>query len=133
MFKKLKNEIVKEISNDIDMLEFRNTQSLNATNEKIISHITKTARHECSNTIEYQQRIIETLCDALCDKFEKGFLIVSRNNEIPIVISNGKVLTDNSTQGIELSWRNGECPEIEIDGFEGNCEEDSVINVRRNY
>lgn len=132
MFKKLKDEIVDEIKDIVKETEISNFRSLNAVKEKIISHTTQTVRHECSNTIEYQQRIIETLCDVLCDKFEKGFLIVSRNNKIPIVINNGKVLTDDSTQGIQLLWRNGECPEIEIDGFEGNYEEDSVINVRRN-
>ena len=129
MFKKLKDEIIGVINISTNRIIGDNASSL----DKINSHTTSMIRQQCHNTIEYQEHIIESLCDALCNKFEKGFLIVSRNGETPIIISNGKTLTDSSTSGITLTWRNGECPEIEIDGIEYDYEENSAINVRRNY
>lgn len=94
---------------------------------------TTSIRQQHHNTIEYYEHIIESLSEALCNKFEKGFLIVSRDGKIPIVISNGTVLTNDNTSEITLKWSNGECPEIEIGGIEYDYEEDSAINVRRNY
>ena len=132
MFKKLKDEIISAINISTNRIIGDNASSLNVVHDKINSHTTSMIRQQCHNTIEYQKHIIESLCDALCNKFEKGFLIVSRDGEIPIIISNGKTLTDSSTSGITLTWRNGECPEIEIDGMEYDYEEDSAINVRRN-
>lgn len=133
MFRKLKDEIIGAINISTNRITSDHASSLDTARDKINSHITSVIRKEYHNTLEYYEHIIESLCEALCNKFEKGFLIVSRDGEIPIVISNGKVLTDNNTSGITLTWQNGECPEIEIHGLEYDYEEDSAINVRRNY
>lgn len=133
MFKKLKDEIIGAINISTNRIIGDNASSLDAVHDKINSHTTLMISQQCHNTIEYYEHIIESLSEALCNKFEKGFLIVSRDGEIPIVINNGKVLTDDSTSGITLTWQNGECPEIEIHGTEYDYEEESAINVKRNY
>ena len=133
MFKKLKDEIIGAINISTNRILGVNVSSLNTMQDKINSHTTSVIRQQHHNTIEYYEHIIESLSEALCNKFEKGFLIVSRDGKIPIVINNGKVLTDDNTSEITLKWSNGECPEIEIGGIEYDYEEDSAINVRRNY
>lgn len=133
MFKKLKDEIIGAINISTNRILGDNVSSLNTMQDKINSHTTSVIRQQHHNTIEYYKHIIESLSEALCNKFEKGFLIVSRDGEIPIVISNGKVLTDDNASEITLKWSNGECPEIEVGGIEYDYEEDSAINVRRNY
>lgn len=133
LFGKLKDEIMHKINLSTNIIIGDITSSLDKAHKQINSHITQESRRECKNTIEYQKHIIESLCDALCNKFEKGFLIVSRDGEIPIVICNGKTLTDDNTIGVTLVWNGGELPKIEINGNEYDYEEESAINVRRSY
>lgn len=65
-------------------------------------------------TIESQQRTIKILTEALCNKFSNGFFIVSDGGEFPMVIRNGKELTDDLTTSISIKWDINNCPDIDI-------------------
>jgi hypothetical protein len=66
-------------------------------------------------TIESQQRTIEQLTNVLKDKYEHGLLIVGEEGRLPMVIRNGKVLTDETTSYVAVSWTMGEMPHIAIE------------------
>lgn len=66
------------------------------------------------DTIISQQRTIEQLTNALCNKYEHGLFIFGEDGKIPMVIRNGKELTNNMTTSFSIDWCPGEIPEIHI-------------------
>jgi frataxin-like iron-binding protein CyaY len=72
-----------------------------------------------SKTITSQQRTIEQLTNALKDKYEHGLFIVSEDCKVPMVIRNGKEITNNLTSCFSIEWTHGESPNIVIEQFAG--------------
>ena len=68
-----------------------------------------------NKTIESQQRTIEALTNALCDKYNHGLFIYSEDGELPMVIRNGKELTNDMTTEFTICWCPGEVPNIQIE------------------
>lgn len=69
--------------------------------------------------IESQQRTIDVLTNALCDKYNDGLFIYSKDGKIPTVIRNGKELTDDLTQEFTINWAIGNFPNINIEQIAG--------------
>ena len=69
--------------------------------------------------IESQQRTIDVLTNALCDKYNDGLFIYSEDGKIPTVIRNGKELTDDLTQEFTINWAIGNFPNINIEQIAG--------------
>ena len=65
--------------------------------------------------IESQQRTIEALTNALCDKYNHGLFIYSEDGDVPMVIRNGKELTNDMTSQFSICWCPGEAPNIQIE------------------
>lgn len=72
------------------------------------------SKMDALHTIESQQRIIEQLTNALKDKYEHGLFIFSEDCKIPMVIMNGKELTNDMTTYFSIDWNVGEHPDITI-------------------
>lgn len=79
------------------------------------SNENKYLKSNVENIITSQQRTIEQLIRALCDKYEHGLFIFSEDGKIPMVIRNGKDLTNDMTTSFHIDWCPGEIPEIHID------------------
>lgn len=110
MFKKLyekiddaENCIVRKISGEIGFL-------------KNLIDIHCLSTDQLKYTLEVQRQTIELLTNALQDKYERGLFIVSdeRNGFIPLIIQDGKVLTDDQVTYTSVSWDVEEPPNIEI-------------------
>lgn len=88
--------------------------------EKMVSTIddnTKWTRSKDSymRTIEDQQQTIKMLTEALCNKFDHGFFIVSSKGELPMIIRDGKRLDDEFTTRISITWNtDSSVPDIHI-------------------
>ena len=76
--------------------------------------------------VESQQRTIEALTNALCDKYEHGLFIYSEDGKIPTVIRNGKELTDDLTQEFSINWCIGGFPNINIEQIAGTHKDMNV-------
>lgn len=70
-------------------------------------------------TIDSQQRTIEQLTNALRDKYEHGLFIFSEDGRNPMVIRNGKELTNKMTTYFDIAWKPGEIPYITIEQCAG--------------
>ena len=66
-------------------------------------------------TIDSQQRTIEQLTNALVNKYEHGLFIFSEDGRNPMVIRNGKELTNKMTTYFDVAWKPGEIPYITIE------------------
>lgn len=73
--------------------------------------------------IESQQRTIDQLTKALCDKYEHGLFIFSEDCKIPMVIRNGKELTNDLTTSFSIDWENGNVPNIQIEQCAGTSKD----------
>lgn len=71
--------------------------------------------------IDSQQKTIEQLTKALCDKYEHGLFIFSEDGKIPTVIRNGKELTSNLTSSFSIDWTTGEFPNIQFEQIGGTA------------
>lgn len=71
------------------------------------------------DTLNSQQKTIEQLTKALCDKYEHGLFIFSEDGKIPMVIRNGKELTSNLTSSFSIDWTTGEFPNIQFEQIGG--------------
>lgn len=74
--------------------------------------------------VESQQRTIETLTNALCDKYQHGLFVYSEDGKIPMVIRNGKKLTDDLTTEFSICWCPGEIPTIQIEQVAATSRDD---------
>ena len=79
---------------------------------------------QMARTIKSQQRTIEQLTNALRDKYEHGLFIVSEDCKIPLVIRNGKEITNEMTSRFRIDWTFNEFPMIEIEQFVGTDSSD---------
>lgn len=67
------------------------------------------------DAVKSQQRTIEALTNALCDKYNHGLFIYSEDGNVPMVIRNGKELTNDMTTEFSICWCPGEIPTIRIE------------------
>ena len=98
-----KELIIKRICNEVGLLKRSIDQNhFNASQAKY--------------TIEVQRQTIELLTNALQDKYERGLFVVSDEHSQyePLVIKDGKVLTDGRIKCVSVSWDTGQEPVIEI-------------------
>ena len=77
-----------------------------------------------SETITSQQRTIEQLTNALMNKYEHGLFVVSEDCKPPMVIRNGKEITNEFTTYFNITWAHGEEPRIEMEQIVGTVSED---------
>ena len=115
--KEIKNYL-RMIKETVDATEFtvknRNYSSqLDSIHDRIIS-LQRTVERE-KNDKEKLYVTLKALSNALCDKYEHGLFIFSEDGKIPMVIRNGKELTNDMTTSFNIDWCPGEIPEIHID------------------
>lgn len=119
MFKKLLNKI----NDRLDKFESNTKANYEIGLEKIYNEhkqIYDKVRYlpdfeKRNKTIESQQRTIEALTNALCDKYNHGLFIYSEDGYVPMVIRNGKELTNDMTSQFSICWCPGEAPNIQIE------------------
>lgn len=123
MFKEQFETISKKIENRYDILNEHCIKIRCALGE-IADKVKWVTEHDKAKdgylrTVESQQRTIEQLTKALCDKYEHGLFIFSEDCKIPMVIRNGKELTNDLTSSFSIEWDNGNAPNIQIEQFAG--------------
>lgn len=138
MFKKFKEIIcniynIKDIVSDIQekvMYMARRFKNIEETNERVkyISDNKNYLEGKVTGIIESQQKTIKTLTDALCNKYEHGLFVYSEDGKIPMVIRNGKLMTDKLTQSFSIDWTPGKIPNINIEQVAGTWEGDENCN-----
>lgn len=67
---------------------------------------------DITNIIESQQKTIDALTNALCEKYERGFFVYLDETNCPVVINNGKRITNEITTSLSIDWAYGELPNI---------------------
>ena len=90
--------------------------------------VIKILENKVTGIIESQQKTIKTLTDALCNKYEHGLFVYSEDGKVPMVIRNGKPMTDSLTQSFSIDWTLGEMPNINIEQVAGTWEGDENCN-----
>lgn len=65
--------------------------------------------------IDRQNIIIEQLSKALCKKYEQGTFVLFNKGELPIVIKDGKKITDESVTFLSIEWDVNEPLNIHIE------------------
>ena len=117
MFRKLKDEI-------------SNINVVTSYIQDKVVYMAKEFRNieKVTGIIESQQKTIKTLTDALCNKYEHGLFIYSEDGKMPMVIRNGKLMTDRLTQSFSIDWTPGEMPNINIEQVAGTWEGDENCN-----
>lgn len=88
------------------------SSQLDSIHDRIIS-LQRTVERE-KNDKEKLYVTLKALSNALCDKYEHGLFIFSEDGKIPIVIRNGKELTNDMTTSFNIAWYPGKVPEIHI-------------------
>lgn len=120
MFKELYEKI--NVLRDYINHKFENNFDNLCDINKNIKHESANIQSKFNNTskiIESQQRTIEQLTNALKDKYEHGLFIFSEDCKIPMVIRNGKELTNELTTHFGIEWNRGETPLINIEQAAG--------------
>ena len=135
MFKKFEeeihniNDVVSNIQDRVMNIarEFRNIEEIK-DKVKYTSNNKEYLENKVTGIIESQQKTIKTLTDALCNKYEHGLFIYSEDGKMPMVIRNGKPMTDRLTQSFSIDWTPGEMPNINIEQVAGTWEGDENCN-----
>ncbi len=128
MFKKLNKKIetlgsnIKFYINDYIKEESKFKENLYNKVRWITEH--DHCRSKYIDTIASQQRTIEALTNALCDKYKHGLFIYSEDGKIPMVIRNGKELINGMTTEFSICWCPGEVPNIQIEQCAATHHED---------
>lgn len=128
MFKKLYKKIetlgsnIKFYINDYIKEETKFKESLYNKVRWITEH--DNCRSKYIDTIVSQQRTVEALTNALCDKYNHGLFIYSEDGNVPMVIRNGKELTNDMTTEFSICWCPGEAPSIQIEQVAATHHED---------
>lgn len=118
MFKKIHeklNTIYDVVNKTNKMIDWRyeNISNNMESMRVAIQHMPKLESQQ--RIIESQQRTIEQLANALQDKYEHGLFIFSEDCKIPMVIRNGKEITNEMTSYFSIDWTVGEMPDITIE------------------
>ena len=135
MIKKFKEEIhnINDVVSNIQdkvMYMARGFRNIEEIKERVtyISNNKEYLENKVTGIIESQQKTIKTLTDALCNKYEHGLFIYSEDGKMPMVIRNGKPMTDRLTQSFSIDWTPGEMPNINIEQVAGTWEGDENCN-----
>ena len=135
MFKKFKEEIhnINDVVSNIQdkvMYMARGFRNIEEIKERVtyISNNKEYLENKVTGIIESQQKTIKTLTDVLCNKYEHGLFVYSEDGKIPMVIRNGKPMTDSLTQSFSIDWTPGEMPNINIEQVAGTWEDDENCN-----
>lgn len=135
MIKKFKEEIhnINDVVSNIQdkvMYMTRGFRNIEEIKERVtyISNNKKYLENKVTGIIESQQKTIKTLTDALCNKYEHGLFVYSEDGKMPMVIRNGKPMTDSLTQSFSIDWTPGEIPNINIEQIAGTWEGDENCN-----
>lgn len=123
------NDVVSNIQDKVMYMArgFRNIEEINER-VKYISNNKEYLENKVTGIIESQQKTIKTLTDALCNKYEHGLFVYSKDGKMPMVIRNGKPMTDSLTQSFSIDWTPGEMPNINIEQVAGTWEGDENCN-----
>ena len=130
-----KNKKVEELEYEINRRLSNLSDSMICKSEIILRSIKETQdavkndrwkQNDINDVVERQQRTIEVLTNALCDKYEEGLFIYSEDGKIPTVIRNGKEITDSLTQEFSINWTIGEFPNISIEQVAGTHKDMNV-------
>jgi len=97
--------------------EHCNTRS--AISSAYIKHEAKL--DDMRRVITSQQRTIEQLTNALCNKYEQGLFIFSEDCKIPMVIRNGEKIFNDRMTSFRIDWTRGEAPSMEIEMSPGTA------------
>ena len=89
----------------------------------LVREMTSDNKH-IKDMVKSQQRTIEALTNALCDKYSHGLFIYSEDGKVPMVIRNGKELTNDMTTEFSISWCPGEIPSIQIEQVAATSRDD---------
>lgn len=128
MFKKKQKEELNNIYNELVYM-LNNIISIDNNiigfeNEiKQVNQYIRDKRDEDS-IIKSQQRTIEALTNALCDKYKHGLFVYSEDGKIPMVIRNGKPIIDKLTESFDITWNVGGFPDIRITQIAGTWVDD---------
>ena len=135
MIKKFKEEIhnINDVVSNIQdkvMYMARGFRNIEEIKERVtyISNNKEYLENKVTGIIESQQKTIKTLTDALCNKYEHGLFVYSEDGKMPMVIRNGKPMTDRLTQSFSIDWTPGEMPNINIEPVAGTWEDDENCN-----
>lgn len=135
MIKKFKEEIhnINDVVSNIQdkvMYMTRGFRNIEEIKERVtyISNNKEYLENKVTGIIESQQKTIKTLTDALCNKYEHGLFVYSEDGKMPMVIRNGKPMTDSLTQSFSIDWTPGEIPNINIEQIAGTWEGDENCN-----
>ncbi len=117
--------IRKQISGVLNSVNNRAETLLREVNAgyRQIKEMTSDNKH-IKDVIKSQQRTIEALTNALCDKYSHGLFIYSEDGKVPMVIRNGKELTNDMTTEFSISWCPGEIPSIQIEQIAATSRDD---------
>lgn len=123
------NDVVSNIQEKVMYMarEFRNIEEIK-DKVKYTSNNKEYLENKVTGIIESQQKTIKTLTDALCNKYEHGLFVYSEDGKMPMVIRNGKPMTDSLTQSFSIDWTPGEMPNINIEQVAGTWEGDENCN-----
>ena len=131
MIKKFKEEIhnINDVVSNIQdkvMYMARGFRNIEEIKERVtyISNNKEYLENKVTGISESQQKTIKTLTDALCNKYEHGLFVYSEDGKMPMVIRNGKPMTDRLTQSFSIDWTPGEMPNINIEQVAGTWEGD---------
>ena len=123
------NDVVPNIQDKV-MYMTRGFRNIEEIKERVtyISNNKEYLENKVTGIIESQQKTIKTLTDALCNKYEHGLFVYSEDGKMPMVIRNGKPMTDSLTQSFSIDWTPGEMPNINIEQVAGTWEGDENCN-----
>ena len=87
-----------DLLNDIKWYVRKNNDNLDVIRKNT------TGFNDMINIIESQQHTIETLTNALQNKYEHGLFVFTDDYQQPIVIRNGENITGRSIKYFNVSW-----------------------------
>ena len=119
-FDNLKEYIRGQIDFLVSMCDEIRTETKNINTH--LRDLPKISRME--RTIESQQRTIEALTNALADKYKHGLFVYSEDNKMPTIIRNGEKLTNKFVTYFDITWNQGELPDLTIEQYAGTHHDD---------
>ena len=105
------------IQRNIDLID-RRTNTLVNRGEAITYNPYEEYYKQSTKAIEMQNKTIENLTHLLCNKYEHGLFVMSNDGEMPTVIKDGKIITENKVSSFRVDWAKGEPIILNVDYLE---------------
>lgn len=67
------------------------------------------------NIIESQQKTIDNLTDALCEKYKQGLLVMYDGKNDPVIIKDGENIMNTNVSRFDIDWSKGEIISLSVD------------------